>query len=784
MKKPGPLFIRYFEVLSRFRAVFIFFPLLFCLLLAGGVYFLQENNDGRIFFDEKSPDRRQLVELEQNFAESNSLLLVLSSADGDIFTPQSLNAVLELTGLAWHIPYVTRVNSLSNFQHITSDEEGLIIEDMVTAEKIANAGIIAGIKKYALSEKDLIGQILSRDGMTTAIALNIAAPRGDSASIRAIMAEVEGLRDRINEKYPGLDLYVTGDIPLDNAFAEAYAYDLQYLFPFFLLVIFLTCSLFFRSFLLSGLLLAMMIMVVAATMGSSGLLGIDLTAGTSGVPIILITISLADFIHLLSSTRLGMRAGQDVKQAIQGAINRNFFPISLTSFTTIVGFLSLNFSDAPPFRDMGNLVAIGILVSYVITFTFFPAILLRLNLTEIFKRNTSRLSVPSGFISAFSEFLIKKSRMVVFVIILITISITAGLAQIEFDDDWVEYFDRDNSFRKDTEFVVDHLTGVDTIEYIATSGKEGGIADAGFLQQLDRFGDWALRQPEIIHVSSIVSIFKKMNSHMNPHMNSHMNLGNSSQTIAASSDLNAQYLLMYEMSLPVGLDLNDRIDIAKEATRLTVTARDMTSRQMRALDLRISQKLREMKLIDVSDEFEGGAGTGIPLMFANLSERNIKSMLGGIAFALLVVSLVITLFFKSLKLGLISFGVNILPIILGFGIWGWLYQYIGVSLTVVAAIAFGIVVDDSIHFITKYSKALGEKGGNKIAALKATYHGVGGALVMTTFILSLGFMILSFSLFQPTWGLGLISAMMIIIALIYDFILLPILLTFPERNMG
>jgi len=159
-------------------------------------------------------------------------------------------------------------------------------------------------------------------------------------------------------------------------------------------------------------------------------------------------------------------------------------------------------------------------------------------------------------------------------------------------------------------------------------------------------------------------------------------------------------------------------------------------------------------------------------------------MLIGILFALVVVSVVITLSFKSLSLGLISFFVNILPIILGFGIWGWLYQYIGVSLTVVAAIAFGIVVDDSIHFITKYSKAIKEKKGDATEALITTFMEVGGALVMTTFILVMGFLILSFSQFQPTWGLGLISAMMITIALLYDFILLPILLTMSRSKIS
>jgi len=251
------------------------------------------------------------------------------------------------------------------------------------------------------------------------------------------------------------------------------------------------------------------------------------------------------------------------------------------------------------------------------------------------------------------------------------------------------------------------------------------------------------------------------------------------RTLSDDPDLNAQYLLLYEMSLPVGLDLNDRIDIAKEAARVTVTARDLTSRQMRALEAMVSQKMRDLSLIGPAE-----GGSGIPLMFAHLSKRNIKSMLGGIGLALLLVSLVIILAFKSLSLGLISLIVNILPILLGFGLWGWIFQNVGVSLTVVAAIAFGIVVDDSIHFITKFNRTLKQQPGDMTAVLTQTFGEVGGALIMTTIILGMGFLILSFSAFQPTWGLGVITGVMIFLALLYDFLLLPILLVMTQKPLA
>ncbi|WP_417623757.1 efflux RND transporter permease subunit [Paremcibacter congregatus] len=766
------VFKKWFDLLNRYRFLFLTVPLILCFLFAWGVMSLRENSDGRIFFAPESDERQALLSLEQNFTESNSLLLVVNTDGADLFEPRALEILLQLTEQAWQIPYVTRVNSLTNFQRVSSEEDEIVITSLITPEMLASPAQIDEARVYALSDQDLLGQIISEDGKTAAIALNIAAPRGDSAVLAEIMAAVENLKNAAAQDDDQLKFYITGDAPLDAAFSESYAHDLEVVFPFFIVMVFAVSFYFFRSLRVAGLILLLMALVVSATMGIAGYSGIELTAGTSGVPIILMTISLADFIHILSSLRRKITLGHAGKDAVHEALRHNFLPITLTSFTTFIGFISLNFNDAPPFQDMGNLVAIGIVLSFFLTFTFFPAVLLGMKLDRVFPKNMKTVSQNSRYAEYFARFICQWRSAVMVVTVLVAIFVCRGIWLVELDDDWVKYFDETNNFRQDTEFVAGHLTGVDTIDYHVVSDYNGGVVNADFLAKLDVFEKWALQQPEIVHVTSIVSIFKKMNRHMN-------GASPGKSEIAENHDLNAQYLLLYEMSLPMGLDLNDRIDISKESTRVTITGTDMTSQQMRRLDHKVSQKLQTMNLVD-----DGVTGTGVPLLFANLSERNIHSMLTGIGFAIGLVSLIIMIVFRSVKLGIISFVVNILPILMGFGVWGWAYQYVGLSLTVVAAIAFGIVVDDSIHFITKFQKSLNEPGQDSENALVSTFSEVGGALMMTTFILVLGFGVLCFSTFQPTWALGLISAVMITIALIYDVLLLPaILVMFPSKKV-
>ena len=242
-------------------------------------------------------------------------------------------------------------------------------------------------------------------------------------------------------------------------------------------------------------------------------------------------------------------------------------------------------------------------------------------------------------------------------------------------------------------------------------------------------------------------------------------------------DLAAQYLLLYEMSLPYGLDLNNQINVNKTTTRVIVTAKNLSTKETLALE----KKLGAWLVVN-GEGFDFYAASP-SLMFAHIGERNVVSMLGGTALALILISVLLIFALKSFRIGVVSLIPNMVPALIAFGVWGIFVSQIGMSLAIVAGMTLGIVVDDSVHFLSKYLRARREKGLDPTNAVRYAFAHVGKALVVTTIVLSAGFAVLSFSTFSMNADMGVLTAITIVIALITDFLLLPaILITYETKE--
>ena len=236
--------------------------------------------------------------------------------------------------------------------------------------------------------------------------------------------------------------------------------------------------------------------------------------------------------------------------------------------------------------------------------------------------------------------------------------------------------------------------------------------------------------------------------------------------IPEDRELAAQYLLLYEMSLPYGLDLNNQLNIDKSAVRLTVTIKNVGSREMVALEDRAREWMAEngpdIRLTAASPS----------LMFAHIGETNMKSMIKSIFLAFVIISGILVFALKSLRLGLISLLPNILPALVGFGFWSLISGEINLALSIVSSMTLGIIVDDTVHFLSKYQYAR-KDGMDAEAAVRYAFASVGRALMITTIVLALGFSMLMFSAFRLNSDMGMATSLVIVIALIIDFFLLP-----------
>ena len=372
--------------------------------------------------------------------------------------------------------------------------------------------------------------------------------------------------------------------------------------------------------------------------------------------------------------------------------------------------------------------------------------------------------------AALGEFVVRRRRGLLWGSGLIVVALVASIPRNELNDVFLHYFGESIEFRRDADFTVENLTGLYTIEYSLASGEPGGIGDPDFLADVAAFAEWYGEQPETIHVNVITDTFRRLNMSMHGDDPAEYRL-------PASRELAAQYLLLYEISLPFGLDLNNQIDVDKSATRMTVATQTLSSNDVLALDRRALQWLAEHAPNIIRPE-----SSGTTLMFAYLGRQNIISMLAGTTFALVGISFVLIFALRSLRLGLASLVPNLVPGALGFGLWGLAVGEVGLSLSVVTTMTLGIVVDDTVHFLSKYRRARRELGCTSPDAVRVAFRTVGRALLTTSLVLVAGFIVVSLSSFELNAGMGRLTAMVIALALMADFFLLPPLLMKVERD--
>ena len=747
---------------------------------ASGARFIEFSSDYRAYFEEDDSQLLAFEALENTFTKSGNILFAVVPDDRDATSSRALEAAAWLTEQAWQIPYSTRVDSITNFQHTTADGDDLLVRDLVDEAAVADAAERSRIRAVALAEPRLAARLIARDGGVSGVNVTVQLP-GENETLEGttVVEFARNLANQVRERFPGTGVRLTGLVMMNQAFMEATLHDLWTLVPASFAAMALMLVLLTRGF--SGTIATMLVVALSilTAIGLGGWVGFPFTTPSAAAPVIVLTVAIANCVHVIMTLRHSMqaaasrlladrgsgallqhtRSGNLKRESIVESLRINLQPVFLASLTTTLGFLSMNFSDVPPFRQLGTLVAFGVGAAFVLSVTFLPALL---SLLPLRVRATGHRH--DAAMLKLAEFVVRRRTGLLWGSVLIVAVLVASIPRNELNDVFVDYFDESVEFRRDADFTVENLTGLYTIDYSLASGEPGAIGDPAFLRDVAAFAEWYEEQPETIHVSVITDTFRQLNKSMHGDAPSEYRL-------PASRELAAQYLLLYEMSLPYGLDLNNQIDVDKSATRMSVATRTLSSNEVLALDRRAQQWLAEH-----APGIERGDGSGTTLMFAYLGRRNIVSMLLGTTVALIGISIVLVAALRSLRLGLTSLVPNLVPGAMGFGFWGLAVGEVGLSLSVVTTMTLGIVVDDTVHFLSKYQRARSELGYAPPDAVRYAFVTVGRALLTTSVVLVAGFAVLSLSSFELNSGMGQLTALVIALALIADFFLLPPLL--------
>ena len=736
--------------------------------MAAGIYRLQICNDTRVFFAEDNPDYVALKALEHVYSREQSVFLVLAPHDGNVFTRRTLTAVAELTEAGWKVPFSTVVDSITNFQCTRTQGDELIVEDLVPDPNLLSEPELERIRRTALSDGNLVRVLLSPTGHVTGVHVGFSVPDGQSPAISEISQFIRKMAEEFHDRYPDIDVFVTGSVLIDDAFAQASRNDLLELGPIAFLIMASLVGISLRSFYGTFSAVIVTVLSLSAAMGLIGWLGVPLNAVSVGAPVLMLTLAVADNVHILTTMFHYLGQGLSKHEAIAKSLQVNFKAVCLTSITTVIGFLTMNFSESPPFRDLGNLVGIGVTIDLINSILLLPALMAVLPVSA----RLSRERKPWINMDWLADLVIRRHTLLLYSMLLVSAVCAVGILRIDLDDNFLTYFDETFEFRRATDFMIENLRGWDIIEYSLNSGQTGGITDPNYLETVDRFAVWYRQQPKVVHVATIVDTIKRLNRDMH---------GGDERfcRIPDSRELAAQYLLLYEMSLPFGRDLNSQIDIDKSASRFLVSFESMKASELRAMDAAAGRWLAAN-----APESMCTPGTGLSLAWAHITQRNIHGMLLGSLGEILTIAFLMVFVLRSVKFVLLFLVPNLLPPLIAFGIWGMTKGQVGLALSVIVAMTLGIIVDDTIHFFIKYFRARNEEGKTPEQAVRAAFHTVGSAIGITTIVLVSGFLVLSVSHYRMSSEMGLMCAMVIGLALQTDFFLSPTLLMKFDRTAG
>ncbi|MFT5660518.1 MAG: putative RND superfamily exporter protein [Sulfurimonas sp.] len=746
------------DKIIKFRWVIAMLIPLITVMMASSLKNLEFEGSYRIWFGEESKILKDYDNFRAIFGNDDVIAISLKVEEG-VFNKDTLQAIDNITKKLWETEYIARVDSITNYQYVHADEEypdEIIVEDFIENIDSLSEADLELKKKVALEQDLIVGKLISADATTTMIVGRMTPKAGDDPEVSFKLRDaVLKIIEPEVEKY-GYTFYLSGGPIINTAFIEIAQHDGGIFTPAVILVAMFLLLLVFRKFSLSLLSIAVVIFTFLIVLSIQVILGFKLNNFTANIPVFVVAIGIADAMHLVWIYIVARKMDMDNYEAIHYSVSKNFLALLLTSLTTAVGFASLSISKVIPIQTLGIATASAAVLAFILTILFVPALLAILN--PKIKAQTKEENKNHNISSSYVDFILNNNTKILIVSTLIFIGIGIGIFQATVDSNTVRYFKENVPFRASTKFIQDNLTGPMSYEIIVDSKKNDGIKDPKFLKTVEKFyKEYHEAYPEVRHISSLMDVVKTFNDVM---------VG--SKTIPDNQNLIAQYLLLYSLSLPQGMEINDKMDINERLLRVSASINMVdTSKDLEMIEW--AQKWWDKT--PYSAEVNGQTQ-----MFAHMQHDVTNTLIYSITLAVVLISIIMLLIFKNLRMLPLFIAPNILPIALVVGVMGWLDIDIDMGVAIAGAIIIGVAVDDTIHFMVKYVESR-KRGEDLRSSLEYVMSYAGSAIIFTTIILSLAFLVFVFSDFNPNYHFGVVTATALVIAVLVDLVTLPALLS-------
>ena len=755
------------KLLIKYRYLSIGLVLIAVCLLATGLTKLTFNPDLETYFPEGHPAVIRYNEIDDMFIPTDNLIIAVHSNEGTLFNGDSLKVIEELTKKSWTIPYSVRVDSLTNYSYVKSVNDDLIVEPFIEEAEKKSIEFFEKRENLVAGEDIIYKSLISEDKKTSVVSIIVDPPGPNKEDQNSeLINYILGFIEPIKESNENLDIRLLGNPYLDYISPRIVKAEMPVVMPLMLLLIFFIVFLMIRSYVAVLATFVVILMSLIATFGSIGILDNPLNQMVTTIPILIITLALADCIHLFSIYFQNRVKGISSKESMEKSLEMNIQPLFLTTISTCIGFLCLNFIEVAPLRDFGNAVAIGIGFAFIFTIFFIAPIV---SFFEV--KTASKVTEQTRFSTSVGSFILKNGNKLIFSITSISFLILLCIPMNELDENPTQmYAEGFTSFSSDTLWLDEKLSVTFPVNFLATN-EEGQVSDPDFLKILDKFSVWLEEREQVNHVTSLANNMKNLNKSMH---------GDDPEwkKIPENADLSAQYLFFYEMSLPMGLDLNSSISQDRKSTKISATLKDMSANEFKEFNNEVLGYLQQNNLENMISE-----PSSFRVIFTYMVEAIVNSLLYGLFIGILLITLIIGLFFRSYLLPALSIFPNILPIGMGFGLWGLFVGDVGFMVAVGMGSTLGVIVDFTVHFLSKYELARKEFKKSVEESVIYSFETVGFALIIMTVVLALGFSVLNLVTFIPIQDFAKFSVICFIGGLIINFLFLPnLLIKFDKRK--
>ncbi len=710
------------------------------------------------FMVEKDPARKYYEEVKKKFGSDN-LTVILIKAD-DVFTTKVLGVVKRMSDALERIEGVTRVDSLATVKNLKGRDDSLDTDPLIGVQIPTEPVVLKRIREDALGNRVFIGNIVSKDGKATAIVVFTDAKAVGRQFNKRFTDQVEALIKRESE--PGLTIYQTGDPLLKVTYGQYIELDQRTVVPIGAGVLFLILLLAFRTPL--GVVIPMLTggLSIVWAVGLMTLTGLPLNALTGIVPALLIAIGFCEDVHMLSEYRHLIEQGKDKLTAIRAMIAQSALPLLVTTATTVLGFLSLVTSDITVLIQFGYAAAMGLTANFVVTMLLLPTMLrvwrVPKNFRPVaFEDQSTHGSIPR-LMERLGEFNLKYRVPIAVVSGILTVGSLIGWYSLRIDTDFMSYFPETSPIRQRAKDLHETLAGAVVFYVVVETGRDDGVKDPEVLRKIAGLQDFLASTGKIDKTVSVADYIRKMHQEMND--------GDPKFEMIPDTALQvSQYVLTLE-----GKDLSKYLDFNASTANILVRHNITSSWELSALLQGIEAYVAKTFPKNVSVRY-----TGETILINNAADYMAINEVTSLGSTLLVIGLIHSLLFMSLKAGFLSLIPNLIPILYNFGLMGLAGIPLNTGTATVATVAIGIAVDDTVHHMVTYSRQLNEHHDQKVAMFN-TMKTQGRPIIFVSVALAAGFFVTMFSQFVPTGYFGFLAGLVMLVAMVCELVLTPILM--------